>query len=184
MERRIVVPTAGTQKRMWNQERLEPSEPGFERLRAAVQFSTDPFDLVGGQRDAYSESEAVVYSRWFDGDPYSSRVGLIEARACCTARDMWHYARRIVANSSELKGPPTLAIVSYPAHRWRVKYTLRWAFILLDGRWPKLEDVESSERIRYSKWMETVLIAVTIVDPFWIWLGLPLVWLANRRTNE
>lgn len=179
IETRLVVPTGGYER---IDLELVPKEGGQARLKTAASSGAGPIDIVGGQHPDWSRTEARVYEQFLAcvSPKAAKRISLVEATARCTARDMLKYA--FVA-SRFLQEGQTITVVTYPLHNWRCRWTLRWAF-LLRGRWPKLFGLDSNENAHYSIVQEVILLVVTLIDPFWIWIGLPFVWLANRRVNE
>lgn len=181
-----IVPTTG----YWsNGEELIPSDQGIRRIDVLINWLEQDRQragaFVGGQNKNYELSEAFVYWEHFRHrrPDLKDRIEYIDARAHCTARDMWRFAQRLGGGGGFGSLPSRIIIFSYHEHLWRAMYSLKWALRWTFWSSVELRGVETYE-VNYSRFKEAVLCTITVLDPFWIWLGLPLVWLANQRGHN
>lgn len=178
----LIVPTAG-----FDAATGIPTEAGRSRLRSAdeaLRFGeTQAIAIIGGRRLS-GPGEAEVYYRYAQEhfDRVAMATVIVDASATCTNRNLLAVADKIrsyLASVGKDMATAELGVTSYEQHMERVAIVLRRM-----GYKRPIQHRHSFEPRAYPKDIEELFNWITKLDPGWKCLGLPFVWLANRRLKE
>lgn len=182
----LIVPPAGF-------DRLtgRPTESGSRRLNTAIWIiksgMTDGVAIIGGKRFTGDGEADLYYDSIGSSEPdvLSKVKWLVDASATCTNRDLLVAKDKILDLAMRLNLFPKpsdirLGITSYKEHMERAAITLQAL------GFQKPEFFDSGEKGAYGPRTESILTALTRIDPTWSWFppALLLVKMANRRLTE
>lgn len=175
----LIVPTAGF---VSGTEQLTAN--GIRRIaRASSLLNRDKISSV-----AFIGNEAKRYRQYFvQHYPFhENRIAFIDASAKMTNRDIFEARQKIDSfffsffqigcDLMVVRKNAQIGIISYLWHCKRIEIVLR----RLGYR--DITNHESGETPLYPLAKEHFLYLITLIDPFFSWFGLPVVWLANKRS--
>jgi len=173
----MLIPTAG-----YESGTREPSERGIHRMRRATEFigkSTNfRIGIVGGEGMAYLDYFNSHFPKYWEMVAFVSHSTKITNRDFPEATesiDAFFQTPNCSSRERQRAEYSNLHIISHPNHLWIIRRVLK----KLGYR--DITHYHSGETAPYPYLTQQILCLVTRIDPFYKWLGLPLVWLASRR---
>ena len=169
----LIIPTSG----LVPLSNWLPDNNGQARLLAASKLIEKDFEgrflaIIGNYAEKYYKYCITLYPH------LEKKIAFYDSSAKMSNRDVeaaWPKIEQFIADQDIPRFREHLGVVSYERHSKRIEKILR----AIGFR--NIVTYDSGETPIYPKWKEGVLDFVTNHDTFCKHIGLPLVWLANRR---
>ena len=168
-------------------EDFKPDEAGIDRITAAsvvlLRGNCNSIAVIGGKTKRYSIGFAGAY-RNFMSQPLKltdGRVAFYDASATNSQRDIEAALSKIDEFLKTLnldRKTARIGVVSYPLHRRRMMV------ILKHFGFENIVEYESCETPSFNPILDRLLLWLTVLDPTWRGICLPLNWWTTRTINK
>ncbi|QQG49802.1 MAG: hypothetical protein HZB70_03330 [Candidatus Berkelbacteria bacterium] len=170
----VIVPTAGLEKILGQ---VIPDDNGHRRIKVGAELLRNKkaggIIFFGGKTagkgwaEVYAERFRLLYP------DLVNEIVMTNASGTNSAADVKFLANYL--DKSGIGKDATLFTPTYSWHFWRIRSSMWWK------GYRQVVHCPSNEERCYPVALELLLAAVTLVDPYWQWLGLPLAWLSAKR---